>query len=362
MNSRYTNIDGLRTIAIFWVAIYHYCYFWAPDGPGDVLLPYGDALYWVPLAEYGEAGVSLFFVISAFLIRLSLERASSFWTFSIKRLIRLWPTLLVCGTATFSLTSLLGPELLQRSVAEYAISLTFLPPSYLNALPGIAGMEWLDGAYWSLWVEVRFYAIVGLLFFLFPQRFERVWFVFFVMVSAVAILPNSMAHVVDRVFFADHLPFFSIGIALAGLVRGGGRMMPLSLLAVAITVLSLRGFLSPEGLAADVAASYLLVLALACYGLLNTRRSAILSSRAFVLVGRSSYAYYLLHQNAGLALTGSFAEWMHPIAAMVLAQAAVLAFCIGFTLLLEEPWRKALMRLLLGRPEHAAVPASGQRA
>ncbi len=360
MQNRYTNIDGLRTVAILWVAVYHYCYFWSPSGGAETLLPYGDALSWVPLAQYGEAGVYLFFVISAFLITLSLQKSQAFWQFAARRLIRLWPTLFVCGTLTFAITTALGPEQLVRGFGEYAVSLLFIPPNYLNVLPSVDDWHWLDGAYWSLWVEVRFYAAVGFLYFLSPQRFERNWFLFFVLVSLAATLPSPVSYVVSKVLFADYLPFFAMGIALAGYTSGRDTQLSIAMFLTAIAVLILRDFSGDESILSGTGFSYLLVIGLSLYGLLRTSPSAVLSSRLFVVLGRSSYGYYLLHQNAGLALANAFAEVMPAVLGMLLGQALIMAFCVALTLLWEEPMRAFLSKWLLGGKSTAQ--SRGQKA
>src|SRR6056297_2047923 len=51
MQDRRAELDGLRTVAIVIVALYHYAVFWAPAGRGDPILPYGDSLAWIPVGS-----------------------------------------------------------------------------------------------------------------------------------------------------------------------------------------------------------------------------------------------------------------------------------------------------------------------
>ena len=147
MGQRLDSLGGLRAIAILWVALYHYAVFWTPAGRGDDLIPYGDMLAWIPLAAVGDLGVMLFFIVSGLVIALSLTRSRSAGQFALRRLARLWPTLLICATLTFAATSLLGPAELKRSVSEYLISLSFVPPAHVGKVTGHADLAWLDGAY-----------------------------------------------------------------------------------------------------------------------------------------------------------------------------------------------------------------------
>src|SRR6056297_728894 len=112
--ARLKQVDSLRAIAILSVVVYHYAIFWTPSGNGEALLPYGDALGWIPLAAEGYQGVYLFFIVSGFVISLSLRRSATLMEFGILRAIRLWPTLIIGGSLTFAATSLFGPDELRR--------------------------------------------------------------------------------------------------------------------------------------------------------------------------------------------------------------------------------------------------------
>ncbi|NRB01664.1 MAG: acyltransferase [Rhodobacteraceae bacterium] len=348
-SQRFANVDGLRAYAILWVVLYHYSYFWTPAGAGLDLLPYGAQLSWLPLAQFGEFWVYLFFIISAYLITLSLESAANIWQFAAKRLIRLWPTLFICGTLTFVITGAYGPEELTRSVAEYAISMTFVPPSYVDAIVGVSNWEWLDGAYWSLWVEVRFYALAAALFFVFPRFFVQTWTLFFIFALALTSFASPLADIFERVFFVECLPFFSFGIAMVARAQPGN-----SLLAMVLAVGSIFAVFNNTDFAAhdsplQLALCYFLVFVVSYVGITSNRPIKVLAAKPMVLIGRSSYAYYLLHQNIGIALTLVFASALGAIGAMLAVQVGILAFSILLTLVVEEPLRKALMRRLRRR-------------
>lgn len=66
---RLAEVDGLRAVAVLAVVLYHYFQAYPQYSP------YGAAL--LPLAKYGDLGVELFFVISGFVITLSLTDRKS---------------------------------------------------------------------------------------------------------------------------------------------------------------------------------------------------------------------------------------------------------------------------------------------
>lgn len=346
---RLDQVDGLRSLAILWVALYHYAVFWAPSGKGLAVLPYGDALARIPLAEVGFLGVYLFFIVSGFVIAYSLTRSPGPGHFALLRMIRLWPTLLICGTLTFALTTALGPEPLRRAPLEYLISLTFVPPAHVGKLIGMDDLEWLDGAYWSLWTEVRFYVLAALLHFSARKHFLAVWTVFALGSAGLHLLAlthGGWADAVSRLLFAAHQPYFSAGIALAALRAGTMRRAATGLLAFAggqalVYPSLLQGSLPPTEAVGIVA-----VFALAIWATQARDALPLLSARYVVLAGQASYAYYLLHQNAGLALLGALATGhrIADIAIMLAIQAGLLIAAITLTRFVEAPLRHALRR------------------
>ena len=324
---RARHLDGLRALAIVWVALYHYAWFWAPIGKGDPLLPYGDALSGIPLASVGFLGVYLFFIVSGIVITLSLERAATLLSFAQARFLRLWPTLLLCGGLTFAATSLLGPPVLQRSWAEAIISLSFVPPPYVDRLTGDPGMQWLDGAYWSLWTEVRFYAVTGLLYFAIRARFLAAWTVFATVSATIHLLGLTgigTAEEISRLIFAEYQPYFSAGIALACLLKAHEEKLAIGLLFLS-WLLAIGYTSAPADLVLIWGICFIFTLAICV--VLRPGWLPFLAWYPVSLSGQASYSYYLLHQNFGLALLLAL-----PVSGLSSVQ-AMLGIQIGLVLL-----------------------------
>lgn len=93
-------LDGFRGLAILLVVFFHAFTCWT----GNV--PYGDKFANCFPFKQGFLGVQLFFLISGFVIIMSLEKTDNFVKFIYKRWIRLFPamfvaTVLIFTTATF---------------------------------------------------------------------------------------------------------------------------------------------------------------------------------------------------------------------------------------------------------------------
>src|SRR5215210_3755070 len=149
VKSRVTEIDLLRFLAAFLVVLYHYTFRgYAADDMS--IMPYPLL---APISKYGYLGVELFFLISGFVILMTAS-SGSLKKFTISRIVRLYPAFWVCCTVTFIVILLIGGERYSASFTQYLVNMTMLS-EFLN-VPD------LDGVYWSLFVEIKFYALVAL--------------------------------------------------------------------------------------------------------------------------------------------------------------------------------------------------------
>lgn len=367
---RLDTLDGLRALAVAAVVLYHYCYFWTPAGNGYSLIAYGDALSGLPFVNVGYLGVHLFFVISGFVILLTLERTSSLKEFLLRRTLRLWPALLIFGTMTFAIVSMLGPEELRVGWWEYVLSLVILPPQHVGMLLGASGWKWLDGAYWSLFVEVKFYIVIGFLFFAFPQRVITAWIAFELATLVIGLqtyaVGGQLWHMLDGLVFQPFVPYFSFGLAAyanwSG--RGGKAVQLLAALAIlhAALVLVVQLVQHPPAnlwISAEVVAGQAIIFAV--FYLFAWRRVSLsfLGWPPLVRAGRASYGIYLLHQNVGVAVLSIplFAAPLVGVGAALLTFAAIVLIAVLVYEHVEHPLQTHLKQRLFqgGLQPHAAL-------
>ena len=154
------HLDGLRGLAILAVVLFH-CYSRGPDLPGLN----------TNLFRQGYLGVQLFFLLSGFLILHSLETSSSLGHFYHRRWLRLFPAMVAASWLIF----VSAPFMYDRMDSL---------PGYLDALPGIlfADPHWLrdwarlpvtgpiEGDFWTLFTEVKFYLLFGAAYFLVRRK------------------------------------------------------------------------------------------------------------------------------------------------------------------------------------------------
>ncbi|MEI9995968.1 MAG: acyltransferase [Rhizomicrobium sp.] len=303
-------LDGYRALAVLAVLLYHYTVRWAPPHDPSTRLP-GGAVFsgFLPFA-YGWLGVELFFIISGFVIAMTLARCRNPVDFALRRFARLWPPLLVAATLTTIVVHLIGPPEWQVNPLSYLTSILLLGPDVMAKLTHQPGIYWVDGAYWSLWVELRFYILAAIIY-LFGRRrrFVLDWLVFqaaLVLLSGIADRTGTL-EAVPQFLLRDYLPYFTIGICVFEIYRKGLERRLALAGALFGGALVLWSAAWQQGLFEDISAPVSIVANLAIFALfaLFLRRSPALRffrGAWIVALGRASYSLYLIHQHIGIVV------------------------------------------------------------
>lgn len=122
-----------------------------------------------------EIAVFSFFIVSGFLIARSYERSSSLKSYIKKRINRIVPAyllvVLLCAVllslvSTLSFSDYFGNVQVYKYLFWNSIFMNFMAPS----LPGVFGNEAVNGALWTLKIEMCFYFAVPLIFLLFGKN------------------------------------------------------------------------------------------------------------------------------------------------------------------------------------------------
>lgn len=176
-----------------------------------------------------HGGVSLFFILSGFLIIRSAEKCHadgrSWWDFYRNRALRIIPALYAYFVATVLVLLVIGAlmprEMLSLDFGLFAASNVFLVPVYSPAMLDDFGMGVLNGSLWTIPVEVSFYVMVPLVVLLAAKaRWRRALAVTAAVATAGIALygavggaeAGSMLWKLYGVTFIPFLWFFTIGM------------------------------------------------------------------------------------------------------------------------------------------------------
>jgi peptidoglycan/LPS O-acetylase OafA/YrhL len=100
----------------------------------------------------GHLGVSFFFLMSGFFILPSLEKYNLMRPFLIHKILRLWPSYVVCFG--LGLIFVYFFALLRNDIYPYSVDHVL---SYFFWSRDIFGYDYIDGSVWSLEVQVKYY-------------------------------------------------------------------------------------------------------------------------------------------------------------------------------------------------------------
>lgn len=271
-----------------------------------VLISHFGLRTYLPFGGYfdGTHGVIIFFMISGYCMRNSLQ-SRTIKKFISSRFFRLIPTLIVCVTLTSIIEFIFSdirPDRIQ-SIRDYFFNLICLPAGNLDCdivsliLKGRpVRYSWVDGAYWSLLVEIRFYLLLAVLHYV--MRVKNIALTL-VLLSVTAVFNFDLEIVSKGKDFLIYLSFFSYGYAFKSfLERSSNSLIPLI---ASYSAFVLNCFAGSEAISV-VFDMNVLVSYSACFLIFSIVIAYCPNYEgiAFRHLGFLTYPIYLLHQDIGL--------------------------------------------------------------
>lgn len=336
-SGRVPEIDALRFIAATAVVLYHFTYL--PRVAGVTSPTAFGSLQSV--TRFGYLGVNLFFIISGFVILWSAY-ARTTGEFVISRLARLYPSFWVCVLLT---------ALVARLASTDAISLRQLLAN-LTMVPGAVGIDYIDGVYWTLFVELKFYLLVLLCLATGTMKHIEVWLAVW-LACCIGNWAHAVPHIVASATVSPYGPYFISGCLLY-MVRSRGvsalRFLMLAVscaLCMAVAVDQQAEFMkSVTPTSTVVVVSAVVVFHLALIGIALIPR-ILPESRNWYLLGAVTYPLYLLHSRIGKVVWASVQRSAPLAVALFVSLAVVYLLAWVVSALVERRLSKSVHRTLL---------------
>lgn len=348
-------LDHMRGFAALAVVCFHYFH----KGPKEGWMHTERVPILGDIAAYGYLGVHLFFMISGYVIMMTAQH-SNLRRFAASRVSRLVPAFWCC----MFLTALVEWGIPQApfhliSPAQWFANLTLVPSWF--------GQSGIDGAYWSLAIEITFYLWVALAVALGQVPRVESLMVLWLCVSLVNFVRPM--HPLQVYAIVQWAPLFSAG-ALFFLVRQSGwnRRRCLAIgLACALAcgyawrefgvVSDWRRLISFSGGPNHLLVTVLMVSFFLVFARLASRQDVNEPTEVSDWMGRLTYPLYLIHQNVGYALfngalaVGLLGPWGHVgFTVFLIALAVAIAWAVHVTV--ERRFTPALRQFIEGVKAH----------
>lgn len=167
---RKNNFDLIRLVMAFGIMVFHY----------SVLTDAPSLKQLYVTVDFGEV-LACFFILSGFMVFPSYEKSSSLKEYAVKRIRRIYPAyavvillaaLLGAALTTLPISGYITSPALYKYIAYNLLTLNFMQP----ALPGVFEsnpMIAMNGALWTIKVELMFYVAVPIIVWL-MRRLGRI--------------------------------------------------------------------------------------------------------------------------------------------------------------------------------------------
>lgn len=326
ITKRYLELDALRGIAALSVLLFHFTY-----GYDYGLNLMSEKHFYF---RYGNLGVQLFFMISGFVILMTLEKLNSSKEFFIARFSRLYPAYWMAIILTITLTLLLNVPF-QRGI--YSFSQVIINFSMLQHWLRIKDV---DGAYWTLAIELVFYVILWSVYrlrkVLSIEFFSILWLSLVFMIFLIEIPYGKYAR---ALLILDYAPMFVAGIGFY-LIHKNRNLA----IANGIVVYSLitQFFLLYFNHSAIIPYIIISLFYLLFYLFVNLKLRFIVN-KVTLFFGSISYSLYLIHENIGAAIIFRVKQFIdYQIIYILVAFICVTSLAFLMTKYIEQPVLKMI--------------------
>ncbi|MCX5609959.1 MULTISPECIES: acyltransferase [unclassified Streptomyces] len=333
---RLAALDGVRILAALSVVFYHYVVLESGWGePTETVFPGAR-----PFAVYGWLGVEVFFLVSGFVICMS-GWGRTVGDFAVSRISRLFPAYWA-GIAFTTLVLFAWPEVRPvEALRDVVVN--------LSMLQGGVGVPHVDDAYWTLFVELKFYVLFAVVV------IRGVTYRNCVLFCGLWTLAGVVAPAVDNLalsFFAvpPYSPYFIAGIAFY-LMR---RFRPNAVLwaVVGLQFLLAQHYVhnrmvsslgravterTPAWPAHVIITIGFLVMAAIALGAFDR-----IQWRWLPHAGALTYPFYLIHMMAGLTVIHHFRNDVRPVPLVLGVTSLMLVLAWGIHRLVERPLGRVL--------------------
>lgn len=342
---RIPELDVLRGFAAFGVMLYHYTTWY------DHLYKHAPGvLVYFPKGKYG---VELFFMISGFVILMTLERNKSDTDFLVGRFSRLFPAYWIAVILTFVTVSITKLSGLVVEPSEALVNLTMLQ--------GFFNVRHVDNVYWTLELELSFYSMMFILYKLnLLKKIEKVSMGWLLILILIAFLRHYFwVHLdlrLETLFLLNSANLFVIGLMFYRIYANGPSVIRYAVIIASLLIYKLQYGGSDVSSFHSWSEFFMVVAFIVLFEFVLEGKLRFISLSVFLFLGSISYSLYLIHQNIGYSVIQfCYGYRLNPNLSIVIAMTVSLLLASAITFWVEKPSMRLIKNKYFAYKSKAAV-------
>jgi peptidoglycan/LPS O-acetylase OafA/YrhL len=278
---RLKELDALRGIAALMVLFFHY----------NLLLGAKS----LAIFKLGVTGVDLFFIISGFVIYMSLTKINHGLDFAINRISRLYPTYWICVTITFLFFCYYNFD-------KFDIGYLILYFKNLTMFQFYLQAKNIDESYWTLIVEMIFY--LGILFLFYTQWLKHLKIIGVALCCSLIILTQFFYHIsiIRKIIYyiplLQFIPLFFAGITFHEIYIKKKKVLTQYIIIIlcAFSQIMLFEFAGKSRyIISHLEYTMMIIIYFGLFTLFVNNKLGFIVFKISVFFGEISYALYLIH-------------------------------------------------------------------
>jgi peptidoglycan/LPS O-acetylase OafA/YrhL len=333
---RLRGLDGLRFIAAAGVVAYHYTGkaigYWGSVIPA-VKFPTLNAI-----TRYGFIGVEFFFMISGFVILMTAygRRIEDFVS---SRFSRLFPAYWAAVLITLGL-QVFWHGGRQFDPIDAMVNLTMMQEGF--------NVENVQGAFWTLWIELKFYLLMGIFVLVGITRRRVIAFaVIWPVLGHLAAVTDEK--LLNSLLFPDYAPYFGLGMLLYLIYRDRGDIA--AWLGVGLNLawcIQYMTHYAPKvtklvgAPVSPVVLTALLVIMVLAIWFVSAGPLAGLDWRWLTVAGALTYPLYLVHGQFGFFIIDTAHNGLPSYIVLIMAVLVALGLAVFLHYAVENPLHRRL--------------------
>jgi len=344
-SNRIEELDALRGIAALMVVLFHY----------NLMLGQNAT----DIFKFGVTGVDLFFIISGFVIFMSISKINNGVDFVINRISRLYPAYWVCVSITFLVLTAYHQVINQEKIVQYLANLTMFQ-FYFR-------VENIDASYWTMIIEMIFY--IGILLLFKKKLLKHLNTIGVCLCIAVALSANFayqigiLSRLIRYIPFLQFVPLFFAG-TLFYKIHKGEQQSYKSYIILLLCLIAQISLFSYSGASRFYISQIQYGIILSIYFFLSflfvNGKLGFIVSKTTLFLGNISFSLYLIHQALSTDVIIPFlTQKLHLnfwIASLLITLPFIIFLAAMITYYIEKPLSRKMKEKLRSLKSSKTVP------